>query len=256
MKTLLTSILVVMLATLTASPVLADVVLSDDFNDSTVGPLAGNIADTGQTWAGAVYELTGTYDALDVGTAYGIGGTNGAGHTGNLRSNGINTGTTLSSDLVRLEADVTSAGGVTRLTLYEAWTGSAFAALKWRQNGEAASQVWFEGLDLDEVTEPAISFSTTALHLTLDVDLTAKTVKYSYYNLLNPTQNGSTDLGTYTPAFAPWEVMINFGGGDGTRGFDNLMLQTNPPEIPEPSTLALLATGLLGLLCYAWRKRK
>ncbi len=27
-------------------------------------------------------------------------------------------------------------------------------------------------------------------------------------------------------------------------------------EIPEPGTLALLATGLIGLLCYAWRKRK
>ncbi len=26
--------------------------------------------------------------------------------------------------------------------------------------------------------------------------------------------------------------------------------------IPEPSTLALLASGLIGLLCYAWRKRK
>ncbi|MCD4726183.1 MAG: PEP-CTERM sorting domain-containing protein [Pirellulales bacterium] len=26
--------------------------------------------------------------------------------------------------------------------------------------------------------------------------------------------------------------------------------------IPEPGTLALLATGLIGLLCYAWRKRK
>jgi hypothetical protein len=26
--------------------------------------------------------------------------------------------------------------------------------------------------------------------------------------------------------------------------------------IPEPSTIALLASGLLGLLCYAWRKRK
>lgn len=26
--------------------------------------------------------------------------------------------------------------------------------------------------------------------------------------------------------------------------------------IPEPSTLVLLATGLIGLLCYAWRKRK
>ncbi len=26
--------------------------------------------------------------------------------------------------------------------------------------------------------------------------------------------------------------------------------------VPEPGTLALLATGLIGLLCYAWRKRK
>jgi len=25
---------------------------------------------------------------------------------------------------------------------------------------------------------------------------------------------------------------------------------------PEPSTLALLAAGLAGLLCYAWRKRR
>ncbi len=26
--------------------------------------------------------------------------------------------------------------------------------------------------------------------------------------------------------------------------------------VPEPGTLALLAAGLIGLLCYAWRKRK
>jgi hypothetical protein len=26
--------------------------------------------------------------------------------------------------------------------------------------------------------------------------------------------------------------------------------------VPEPSSLVLLAAGLLGLLCYAWRKRK
>ena len=25
---------------------------------------------------------------------------------------------------------------------------------------------------------------------------------------------------------------------------------------PEPSTLVLLASGLIGLLCYAWRKRR
>jgi hypothetical protein len=28
------------------------------------------------------------------------------------------------------------------------------------------------------------------------------------------------------------------------------------PASPEPGTLALLAAGLIGLLCYAWRKRK
>jgi hypothetical protein len=28
------------------------------------------------------------------------------------------------------------------------------------------------------------------------------------------------------------------------------------PVVPEPSTLALLAAGLVGLLAYAWRKRK
>ncbi|NLF07813.1 MAG: PEP-CTERM sorting domain-containing protein, partial [Pirellulaceae bacterium] len=35
--------------------------------------------------------------------------------------------------------------------------------------------------------------------------------------------------------------------------YDNFRL-VNP--IPEPSTLALLAAGMVGLLCYAWRKRK
>ena len=31
-----------------------------------------------------------------------------------------------------------------------------------------------------------------------------------------------------------------------------------PPvnAVPEPGTIALLATGLLGLLCYAWRRQK
>jgi len=45
-----------------------------------------------------------------------------------------------------------------------------------------------------------------------------------------------------------------YAGAGGTSGaaYDNL---TYTP-IPEPSTLVLLGMGLVGLLCYAWRKRK
>ena len=38
---------------------------------------------------------------------------------------------------------------------------------------------------------------------------------------------------------------VNLGGGAGMV-----------TVVPEPGTLALLAAGLLGLLCYAWRKRR
>jgi len=48
------------------------------------------------------------------------------------------------------------------------------------------------------------------------------------YLMLNSTSGGSV----------VWEIQV-----DGT-------------VIPEPSTLVLLAAGLVGLLCYAWRKRR
>jgi len=48
---------------------------------------------------------------------------------------------------------------------------------------------------------------------------------------------------------------------DEIRVYDTVLTQTEISAaaiegVPEPSTLALLVTGLLGLLAYAWRKRK
>jgi hypothetical protein len=41
-------------------------------------------------------------------------------------------------------------------------------------------------------------------------------------------------------------------GGTVTAVVDNFQIE----GVPEPGTLALLAAGLAGLLCYAWRKRR
>ena len=39
--------------------------------------------------------------------------------------------------------------------------------------------------------------------------------------------------------------------------FENMpSLTLQPAPMPEPSTLLLTATGLFGLLAYAWRKRR
>ncbi len=45
---------------------------------------------------------------------------------------------------------------------------------------------------------------------------------------------------------------VSLRGPDTSRMITGLGFEA----IPEPSTLALLTTGLLGLLCYAWRRRK
>jgi hypothetical protein len=37
---------------------------------------------------------------------------------------------------------------------------------------------------------------------------------------------------------------------------DNLVISLGAPVVPEPSTLVLATVGILGLLAYAWRKRK
>jgi len=53
-----------------------------------------------------------------------------------------------------------------------------------------------------------------------------------------------------------WSNGTNPNGGWGFNLSQSMGGSFTIPPIPEPSTLLLLASGLVGLLCYAWRKRR
>jgi len=73
---------------------------------------------------------------------------------------------------------------------------------------------------------------------------------------LTPSVNDRTVAVTYTLANAGWDYSTNqiFRGGlSDPVGFS---ATASFISIPEPSAIVLLATGLIGLLAYAWRKRR
>lgn len=58
---------------------------------------------------------------------------------------------------------------------------------------------------------------------------------------------------TVSPTIPLLVQAYSFGGA--TQHYDAISVTDTAP-IPEPGTLIIMATGMLGLLCYAWRKRK
>jgi len=65
---------------------------------------------------------------------------------------------------------------------------------------------------------------------------------------------GSTHVvyNSVAPTAGSIVITIKPGAVDGIGFFNGFQLK----EVPEPSTIALLAAGLVGLAAYAWRKRK
>lgn len=68
--------------------------------------------------------------------------------------------------------------------------------------------------------------------------------------------NSSELLHFVLPSTGLYGIRVAYTGYYGTAAAESFGLAWSATAIPEPGALALVATGLLGLLAYAWRKRK
>ena len=73
----------------------------------------------------------------------------------------------------------------------------------------------------------------------------------SFYTLAE--WGAANGLGAITMSVSTVAAPTTFADGSSPSGS---VMEFTVTTVPEPGTLALLATGLIGLLCYAWRKRK
>jgi hypothetical protein len=66
--------------------------------------------------------------------------------------------------------------------------------------------------------------------------------------------DGSVTISDLSLLAANWHDSITLTAALASLGYNSAT--GTFAAVPEPSTLAMLAGSLFGLLCYAWRKRK
>jgi len=70
------------------------------------------------------------------------------------------------------------------------------------------------------------------------------------------SMNAGTGLTYLGAMFVPTGGSVSYLGKIGYTAGGGRVFNVTIGEVPEPSTLVLLGMGLMGLVCYAWRKRK
>ena len=236
-------------------------VLSDGFDDDS-GSLTGQTADTGQTWVDSL--KTGMNGPLSTSTAYGQGGTVGAGDTaagssGIFHANQVPIGQTVSDGRWRLSLDLYRdvnngpriSWGLANNGGDQSSPGYEEAIFRWDygNNNLLSYGAPFGGYQIGT----GVAGGSIHVDVTFQLSSTGtSSAELSYYQIGNPSNNGTLSLGTETglQAYDTAFLMVYIPNTHVNEhvGYDNLSL------VPEPSTMGLLCAG--GLLWACVRRRR